>query len=73
LNGPGAEGPVYSAAVNMYDLERIMAHFSDGHWVPRNMGVSESPLTGTMKDRRRITARASGRILRKDLYWKIVE
>jgi hypothetical protein len=50
-----------------------MVHFDDRHWVSRNMGVSESLLTGTMKDGRRITVWAWGRVVRKDLYWKVVE
>lgn len=50
-----------------------MVHFDDRHWVQRGIGVSESLLTGTMKDGRRIAVWACGRVVRKGLYWKIVE
>ncbi len=34
------------------------------------MGVSESLLTGTMEDGRRIAVCACGQVVRKGLYWK---
>jgi hypothetical protein len=39
----------------------------------RSMGVSESLLTGTMEDGRRIAVWACGHVARNDLYWKSVE
>ena len=37
------------------------------------MGELESVLSGTMKDGRRITVWAWGRVVRRDFYWKVVE
>ncbi len=52
----------------------------DRHWVSGSMGVSEWLLTGTTKDGNKIKVRGcdhyefrSGRVIRKDSYWKIVE
>jgi hypothetical protein len=50
-----------------------MVHFDDWHRVSRSVGVSESLLTGTMKDGRQIGVWACGRVVRKALYWKSVE
>ena len=56
-------------------------HYGDDqHWVSGNHGVSQWTLTGTTKDGKKITVRGcdhsefrDGKIIRKDLYWKIVE
>ena len=52
----------------------------DRHWVSGDFGVSEWLLTGTTVDGRRVRVRGcdhwefrSGKIIRKDSYWKIVE
>lgn len=37
------------------------------------MGVSESLLTGTIEDGRRIAVWGCGQVARNDLYWKSVE
>lgn len=56
-------------------------HYGDArHWVSGNMGVSEWLLTGTAPDGRPVRVRGcdhwefrSGKVVRKDSYWKIVE
>ena len=56
-------------------------HYGDVHnWVSGNHGVSQWTLTGTTKDRKKITVRGcdllefrNGKIVMKDSYWKIVE
>jgi ketosteroid isomerase-like protein len=52
----------------------------DRHWVSGDLGVSEWLLTGTTLDGGQIRVRgcdhwefSSGKIVRKDSYWKIVE
>lgn len=56
-------------------------HYGDDrHWVSGNLGVSEWLLTGTTRDGRQVRVRGcdhwefrSGKVVRKDSYWKIVE
>ena len=56
-------------------------HYSEGrHWVSGNLGVSEWLLTGTTPEGIQIRVRGcdhwefrSGKVIRKDSYWKIVE
>lgn len=56
-------------------------HYGEDHnWVSGNHAVSQWTLTGTTKDGKKITVRGcdllefrSGKIIRKDSYWKIVE
>ena len=51
----------------------------DRHWVAGSMGVSEWLLTGTTRDGNKLEVRGcdhyefrSGKVIRKDPYWKIV-
>lgn len=56
-------------------------HYADDrHWISGNLGVSEWLLTGTTLDGRPVRVRGcdhwefqSGKVVRKDSYWKIVE
>lgn len=55
-------------------LRRPATGDGEGSWGEgRSMGLSESLLTGTMEDGRRIAVWACGQIARNDLSWKSAE